>query len=83
MCDGGKACDGGKGVVLSIRLAYMPTWHGIKLTRMSLRHTSHSVSSSSRSHIRISTKRRERSNMRNALKSLINWHPSESVFADT
>jgi len=83
MCNGSKACDGGNGVVLSIRLAYMPTWHGMKLTWMSLRCASHSLLSSSRSHIGISTKRREGSDMRNALRSLINWRPLESVFADT
>jgi len=36
----------------------------------------------SKSH-EICTKRRERNNMRNALRSPINWHPLESVFADT
>jgi len=83
VCNGSKACNGGNGIVLSIRPAYMLTWHGMKLTRMSLRHASHSLLSSSQSHIGISTKRRERSDMRNALRSLINWRPSESVFADT
>jgi len=51
VCDGGEVCncDGGKGagvgiggVVVSVRPAYMLTWHGMQLTRtwarMSLRH---------------------------------------------
>jgi len=46
VCDGGEVCDcdGGKGVgvgiggvVVSVRPAYMLTWHEMQLTRMSLR----------------------------------------------
>jgi len=44
--------------------------------------SSHSVSSSSRSHIKIKLVQKEGNDMRNALTSLINWCPLASVFAD-
>jgi len=62
-------------VVVSIRPAYMLTW---KLMQMLLRHTQVTMYQA-----QVEVTQKEGNNMWNTLMSLINWHLSESVFADT
>jgi hypothetical protein len=69
------------GMVVSVRPAYMLESADTDLDANVVETcSSHGVSSSSRSHMRLV--RKKGNDMRNTLMSLINWRPSESVFAD-
>jgi len=62
MCNGGEACNGGKGIgisglVVSIRPAYMPAWNTAD-TNIVKACTSHGILSSSQKSYEISTKKK-------------------------